>query len=54
MVQTTAMLGAPIPVAISAPTALAVPACERAGITLTTVARGNEFEVFAHRERIIP
>ena len=54
MVQKTAMLGAPILVAISAPTALAVRACERAGITLAAIARGNEFEVFAHGERIIP
>lgn len=54
MAQKTAMLGAPILVAISAPTALAVRACERAGITLAAVARGNEFEVFAHGERITP
>jgi FdhD protein len=54
MVQKTAMLGAPILVAISAPTALAVRACERAGITLAAIARGNEFEDFAHGERIIP
>jgi FdhD protein len=54
MVQKTAMLGVPILVAISAPTALAVRACERAGITLAAIARGHEFEVFAHRERIMP
>jgi FdhD protein len=48
------MLGAPILVATSAPTALAVRACERAGITLAAVARGNEFEVFAHGEQITP
>jgi len=53
MVQKTAMLGAPVIVAVSAPTALAVRACERAGITLIAVARGDGFEVFTHGSQII-
>jgi FdhD protein len=53
MVQKTAVLGAPIIVAISAPTALAVRACESAGITLAAIARSDGFEVFTHRDRIL-
>jgi FdhD protein len=52
MVQKTAMLGAPIIVAVSAPTALAVRACDSAGITLAAIARDDGFEVFTHRDRI--
>jgi FdhD protein len=52
MVQKTAILGAPIIVAVSAPTALAVRASEAAGITLVAVARGNAFGVFTHPARI--
>jgi len=54
MVQKTAMMGAPIIVAVSAPTALAVRACAAAGITLVAVARNDGFEVFTHQERIVP
>jgi FdhD protein len=53
MVQKTAILGAPIIVAVSAPTALAVRACDSAGITLAAIARSDGFEVFTHRDRII-
>ncbi|HEY6618113.1 MAG TPA: formate dehydrogenase accessory sulfurtransferase FdhD [Steroidobacteraceae bacterium] len=53
MVQKTAALGAPIIVAVSAPTALAVRACDSAGITLAAIARSDGFEVFTHRARII-
>jgi FdhD protein len=52
MVQKTAVMGAPILVAVSAPTALAVRTAEAAGITLIGVARGDEFEVFTRPERI--
>jgi len=53
MVQKAAMLGAPIVVAVSAPTALAVRIAEAAGITLVGIARSDGFEVFTHPERII-
>jgi FdhD protein len=53
MVQKTAILGAPIIVAVSAPTALAVRACEDAGIALAAIARNDGFEVFTHRHRIV-
>ena len=53
MVQKTAMLGAPVIVAVSAPTALAVHACDSAGITLVAIARGDGFEVFTHGARIV-
>jgi FdhD protein len=52
MVQKTAAIGAPLIVAVSAPTALAVRTAETAGITLVAVARGDGFETFTHRRRI--
>ena len=52
MVQKTAAIGAPVMVAVSAPTALAVKMAEAAGITLIAVARSDGFEVFTHPDRI--
>jgi FdhD protein len=52
MVQKTARIGAPILVAISAPTGLAVRVAESCGITLVAIARGDAFEVFTHPDRI--
>jgi FdhD protein len=52
MVQKTAVMGAPVIVALSAPTALAVRACETAGLTLVAIARDDSFEVFTHPARI--
>jgi FdhD protein len=52
MVQKAAAMGAPLIVAISAPTALAVRTAETAGITLVAIARTDGFEVFTHSERI--
>jgi FdhD protein len=52
MVQKTAAIGAPLIVAVSAPTALAVRTAEAAGITLVAVARGDGFEVFSHPARV--
>ncbi len=52
MVQKTAVLGAPIVCAVSAPTALAIRTAEEAGITLVAVARADGFEIFSHPERI--
>jgi FdhD protein len=52
MVQKTAAIGAPLMVAVSAPTALAVRMAGAAGITLVAIARGDGFEVFTHPERI--
>jgi len=52
MVQKTAAVGAPLLVAVSAPTALALRTAETAGITLVAVARGDGFEVFTHPQRI--
>jgi FdhD protein len=54
MVQKAACIGAPILVAVSAPTALAVRVAENSGITLITGARGNDFEVFTHAHRVLP
>jgi FdhD protein len=53
MVQKAAMMGVPILIAVSAPTALAVRIAERAGITLIAIARSDGFEVFTHRGRVL-
>jgi FdhD protein len=53
MVQKTAALGAPVMVAVSAPTALAVRMAEAAGITLAAIARHDGFELFTHPQRIV-
>ncbi|WP_108522635.1 formate dehydrogenase accessory sulfurtransferase FdhD [Bradyrhizobium algeriense] len=52
MVQKTAAIGAPLMVAVSAPTALAVRIADAAGITLAAIARSDGFEIFTHPERI--
>jgi FdhD protein len=52
MVQKAAAIDAPVIVAISAPTALAVRTAQVAGITLVAVARADGFEVFTHPQRI--
>jgi len=52
MVQKTALLGAPILLAVSAPTALAIRVAEGCGITLVALVRGERFEVFTHPGRI--
>jgi FdhD protein len=52
MVQKTAAIGAPLIVAVSAPTALAVRTAETSGITLVAIARSDGFEVFTHPQRI--
>jgi FdhD protein len=54
MVQKAAAMGAPLMVAVSAPTALAVRMADAAGITLVAIARADGFEVFTHPERITP
>jgi FdhD protein len=53
MVQKTAAIGAPLMVAVSAPTALAVRMADAAGITLAAIARADGFEVFTHPERVV-
>ncbi len=52
MVQKTAAVGAPLIVAVSAPTALALRTAQTAGITLVAVARGDGFEIFTHPHRV--
>ncbi|AXS42726.1 formate dehydrogenase accessory sulfurtransferase FdhD [Breoghania sp. L-A4] len=54
MVQKAAVLGSPVLVAVSAPTALAVRTAEAAGITIVAMARDDGFEVFSHPHRIVP
>ena len=52
MVQKAAVMGAPIIIAVSAPTALALRTAEATGITLAAIARDDGFEVFTHPQRI--
>jgi FdhD protein len=52
MVQKTALIGASLMVAISAPTALAVRTANSAGICLVGIARDDGFEVFSHPHRL--
>lgn len=52
MVQKAAAIGAPVLIAVSAPTALAVRSAEAAGITLIAIARQDGFEIFTHGSRI--
>lgn len=53
MVQKTAALGAPILIAISAPTALAIETAAAADITLIGIARDADFEIFTRPDRIL-
>jgi FdhD protein len=52
MVQKAAAIGAPVVVAVSAPTALALRTADAAGITLVAVARSDGFEIFTHPHRV--
>ncbi len=52
MVQKTAIIGSPILIAVSAPTALAIRTAHAAGMTLIALVRGDEFDVFTRHERI--
>lgn len=52
LVQKTAILGAPVLVAISAPTALAVRVAAAVGVTLVCLTRDEGFEVFTHPGRL--
>jgi FdhD protein len=52
MVQKAARIGAPILIAMSAPTALAVRTAEAANITLVAAARGHSYQLFSRADRI--
>jgi FdhD protein len=52
MVQKAAMIGGSVIVAVSAPTALAVRAAGKCGLTLIGIARPDGFEVFSGRQRV--
>lgn len=54
MVQKVAALGAPVLIAVSAPTAAAVEMAQAAGLTLVALARPDRFEVFTGPDRILP
>jgi FdhD protein len=53
MVQKAAMIGAPVVIAVSAPTMLAIQTAEQAGITLLAIARDDGYGVFTHPHRIV-
>ncbi len=52
MVQKSAMAGAPVILAVSAPTTLAVQTADAANITLVALARDDTFEIFTYPHRI--
>jgi FdhD protein len=52
MVQKVAAIGAPVLIAVSAPTSHAVAMADTAGITLIGLARPDRFEVFTHPGRL--
>jgi len=52
MVQKSAMAGASVIAAVSAPTTLAVRTAEAARLTLIALARDGTFEIFTHAERV--
>ncbi|WP_353646157.1 formate dehydrogenase accessory sulfurtransferase FdhD [Mesorhizobium sp. WSM2239] len=52
MVQKTAVIGASLIVAVSAPTALAIRTAAEAGMTLVALVRGDEFDIFTHPYRL--
>jgi FdhD protein len=52
MVQKAAMIGAPVVVAVSAPTGLALRTAEAARVTLAAIARDDGFELFTHPRRV--
>jgi FdhD protein len=53
MVQKAAMIGAPVIIAVSAPTTLAIQTAKEAGITLLAIAREDGYGVFTHPHRIV-
>ena len=53
MVQKAAVIGAPVLIAVSAPTTLAIQTAEGAGITLLAIARDDGYGVFTHPHRIV-
>ena len=53
LVQKCAVMGAPVMIAVSAPTTAAVALAENCGITLIGLARVDRFEVFSHTARIL-
>lgn len=52
LVQKCAAMGAPVMIAVSAPTTAAVALAETCGITLIAFARADRFEVFTHTNRL--
>lgn len=52
MVQKTVIAGAPVLIAVSAPTALALDVADQAGLCVAALARKAQFEIFTHPERI--
>lgn len=53
LVQKAAAAGAPVVVAVSAPTALAVETAEAANVTLIGIARDDGFEILTHPRRVV-
>ena len=52
LIQKISRIGAPVVIAVSAPTAAAVDLAAEAGITLVALARDDGFQVYTHPDRI--
>lgn len=52
LIQKIAISGAPILIAVSTPTALAIRTAEQAGLTLIALARSDSFEIYTHPARV--
>jgi FdhD protein len=52
LVQKASLIGCPIIIAVSAPTAFALRAAEECGMTVAAIARSDSLEVFTHADRI--
>ncbi|MCR8725711.1 formate dehydrogenase accessory sulfurtransferase FdhD [Frigidibacter sp. ROC022] len=54
LVQKACRIGAPVLIAVSAPTGAALTLAEAAGLTVIGLARAESFEIFTHPGRIVP
>jgi len=53
IVQKAFLAGVPLVAAVSAPSSLAIDLADECGVTLVGFLRGQNFNVYAHRERIV-
>lgn len=52
ILEGASLIGSPVLIAVSAPSSMAVELAEKRGMTLIGFARGEEFNIYTHPERI--